>query len=558
MLRKTCFFFAPKNLHQMLNRFKVAGAHPDLLAGIDPQKSAHNGQALIKLEQLLQKRVTPAGPEEQRRDRYEMHDLLFWLQDKRTDAARPDPRKPALGSEAESGTTAGLRSVVCKLTPFAPDHIVKGQLSTLFENAGIRDDFELPRAIGGGDVQSVLDDVREKHEVHMVQTEPLMVRGTKSVRFLRTLGVVLTVEDRTTTYLMTLPERFDNPMAAMDQGGGEISDECRAYLKERGMVEFDFRMGGSYSAVEAIVSAVEKLERLYRRNQGTCLRPGVCICIRLAGSSCHTTDDGLIVLPGAQPNVWEEYLMTLPQDKWNDLVRLNKDWRADNPGKLRTQRDRLMRVADMLHFHTVVLEGSGSDGRQWQEEFLAMMLREEGPIRKTVAKYKAQLKVADLKNRGSIRVMPELWRDGITQKGGDKDVQVAHLITSDGRIHFNASKAKVVPILKVLREHNLKQARRKIAFDKAMAMLEGLSRSACVELTIDPDWRDRCPDVAKCIEHFVKTAKPIAPIIAKKLNSQRKGLLIIVSDRYMVTSSGKALVPWDADVGALKVAMIGE
>ena len=91
-----------------------------------------------------------------------------------------------------------------------------------------------------------------------------------------------------------------------------------------------------------------------------------------------------------------------------------------------------------------------------------------------------------------------------------------------------------------------------------MAMLEGLSRRACVEMTIDPDWRDRAPDVAKCIEHFVNTAKPIAPIIAQKLQSQRRGLLLIVSDRYLVTPSGKALVPWDADVGALKVAMIGE
>ena len=183
MLRSTRWFFAPKTLHQMLNRFKVAGAHPDLISGIDPQKAANNGQAIIKLEQLLQKRVTPTGPEEQRRDRYEMHDLQFWLKNK--GAAAPDARRVSVGSEASAPSSVGLRSITCQLTPFAPDHIVKGQLSKLFGGAGINDDFELPKAPGGSDMQSVIDDVREKHAEHVVQTEPLMLRGNRAVRFLR-------------------------------------------------------------------------------------------------------------------------------------------------------------------------------------------------------------------------------------------------------------------------------------------------------------------------------------------------------------------------------------
>ena len=438
--------------------------------------------------------------------------------------------------------------------------MLKAQLSDLFQSAGVTDDFVLPNTPGAGDMQSVLDDVREKHEEHIRATQPLYVRGNKSARFLRSIGVVLTIEDRGTTFLVTLPERFDMPTRAMDAGQAESyadSSEAREFLRQRDMMAFDFRMGGSFSSVEHLVGLIEQLERLYRANKGTCLRPGVTICIKLEGSHCATTDDGVILLPAGAPHTWEEFLLTIPQPTWNELVRLNREWRAENPTKLNDHKTRERRVADMLHYHSVVMQAAGDQGRAWQDAFLTLMLKEEAAIRKTVMRYAGQLKLDDLKKRGKLHVCKHLWRQGFLRRAGPSDEEIAFRITADGRTHINASLVKPVPLLKFLRDNNVSQAKKLLAFDKAMAGLEGLSRQACVEMAIDPEWRDRCADLAHCIDRFVATAKPIAKVIAAKLQSQRKGLLLIVSDRYQVTPSGKALVPWDADVGQLQMAMIG-
>jgi hypothetical protein len=560
MLRRSPHWLAAKTLHAMLNRFKVAGAHPDILAAVDPEKASHNGQALIKLEQLLQKRTVPTTGDE-RRSRDEEHRLIFWLRGSATKASRPSiqtPKRHVLGTEAElpSQASLGLRSITCHLTPFAQDRVVKDQLRELFAGVGIDDEFDLPKGPGGSDVQSVLEDVRIKHEEHVKATEPLTVRGNQSVRWLRSIGVILTLEDRGQTYLLTLPERFDDPERATDMPDQRLSQDIRAYLATRNMLAFDFRMGGSYHSVEHVVTSIERLQKLYAQHRGTCLRPGVCICLTLTGNACYCSDDGTIVLPAIAPHTWEEYLLTLPQAKWNELVKLNQEWRAENPTKLKDHKAKIHRVCDILHYHSLFLDTSTATGRQWQDDFLNAFLKEEGAIRKTMERYKSQLKIADLKNRGKLRVCPRLWKEGFTESAGKHDVEVPCRLTSDGRIHVSAAMAKPVPLLKILRDNNQAQAKKLVAFDSAMASLEGFSRLACVEVTIDPEWRDKCKDVAKCVEHFVATAKPIAKVIAARLQSQRKGLLLIVSDRYHVTPSGKALVPWDVDVGTLQTAMI--
>lgn len=545
MFARCRVYFGSKSLHAVLNRFKVSGAHPDILAAVDPAKASHNGHALIKLEELLAKRATPLAPNESR-DRHELHELTFWIKSKTTGRSEPSVATK-LGSEAEMPHDS-LQKLTCKLTPYAADTSVKAQLASLFRGAGVTDDFVLPAVEDSADMESVLESARTKHTTHMSQTEELATRGGRSARFLRSLGVVVTLEDRGTLFLITLPERFE------PQGGEtEMPNEAREWLRQRGLMPMDFRQGGSYSSVEHLVLAVERLERLYRMNQGTTLRPGVCICLTLSGNKNYFADDGSIVLAVTVPHTWEEFLMMIPQPKWVELVEMNKQWKADNPTSLTDLNRKLRRLADALHYHSVQVESTSAGGRTWHTAFASAMLREEAAIRKTVEKYKGQLRFDTLRQRGIIVVRPKVYGRGVTQSRDGSDSEVPAVLAADGKVYVSHELITPVKLLKFLRENNALALKRVTAFDTALAQLEGVARGCYVEMHVDPEFRSTSPDLAARVSKFVKTVKPLQTAIARKMRGPQgtKGLMLLVSDRFNMTASGKTLVPWDVDASTL-------
>ncbi|KPA79178.1 putative mitochondrial hypothetical protein [Leptomonas pyrrhocoris] len=592
-MRATAARWKAKSLVQMFRKLKLAGAHPDVLWGIDAQKAQHNGEEMIRLETLMHERVNRtlgASPSSATRDN-SPQTFLFWLQKGQglssAQSARAPPRAP-------------LTAVECTITPFSETRIVKQQLTGLFTDAGIFEDFELGSEGVEMNLESVLRHADAQQNEHLVQSGSLYIRGDKAVENLRRFGVLLVVEEDGLSYLVTLPEtQAVQPTGAgqysshIGGGGGgstapympaktiigpngEIDPEVQDFMTERGLRPFDLRMGGGHASVERFVAAFERIERMYAVHRGRAFRPSVCIVLSLRSLDNFVAPDGSIVLSVQRMPSWEEFLLSLPQDVWKDCVRKHQEWRVGTAPKLQERKRQLLRVADMFHFFRVTTEAPIAGRTQWQEDLIARLMKEETMIRRAVAKY--NLKSDLLKKRGELRIVEHLYSalPGSAMAAGEAGrKEIGFHLGGDGRLTFNYSTMNTGQMLRVLKD-NLKRVETfQQQHDNAITALELVSRHIPVDFSIDTEWKHRAEgNLVHSLERFVRTIKHNEIQLGSFLNSvftsgvtvgsnagkvgvpaemlTKKRMVWVVSDRFDTMPSGVVYIPYDVDFNSIK------
>lgn len=596
-MRATLACWKAKSLAQMFRKLKLAGAHPDVLWGIDAQKAQHNGEEMIRLETLMHERAnqalhgaaSAAASSSSRRDN-SPQTFLFWLQKNRGGAASP--------SRATAG--APLTAIECTITPFSETRVVKQQLAKLFKDAGIYEDFELGSEGVEMNLESVLRYADAKQNEHLVQSGSLYVRCDKAVENLRRFGVLLVVEEGGLSYLVTLPETQSvQPTGAGEYsshvgggGGGstapympsktiigpngEIDPDVQDFMTERGLRPFDLRMGGGHASVERFVVAFERIERMYAVHRGRAFRPSVCIVLSLRSLDNFVAPDGSIVLSVQRIPSWEEFLLSLPQDVWKECVQKHQEWRIGTAPKLQERKRQLLRVADMFHFYRVTMESSIAGRTQWQEDLIARFFKEETVIRRAVTKY--NLKSDLMKKRGELRIVEHLYSalPGSAMAAGEAGrKEIGFRIGGDGRITFNHSTMNTGQMLRVLKD-NLKRVETfQRQYDNAVTALELVSRHIPVDFSIDTEWKHRVEgNLVNSLDRFVRIIKQNEAQLGSFLNSimangggagsnagkvvvpagmpVKKRMVWVVSDRFDTMPSGVVFIPHDVDFDSIK------
>jgi hypothetical protein len=595
-MRATFVCWKAKSLAQMFRKLKLAGAHPDVLWGIDAQKAQHNGEEMIRLETLMHERSNrtlcgATGSSSAVRDN-SPQTFLFWLQKQQRPSANARVNAAAAG--------APLRAIECTITPLSESSIVKQQLTKLFIDADIYEDFELGSEGVEMNLESVLRYADAKQNEHIVQSGSLYIRGDKAVEKLRRFGVLLVVEENGLSYLVTLPETQSVQPTGAGQytshvgggGGGstaaympaksiigpngEIDPDVQDFMTERGLRPFDLRMGGAHSSVERFVVAFERIERMYAIHRGRAMRPSVCIVLSLRSLDNFVAPDGSIVLSVQRMPSWEEFLLSLPQDVWKDCVQKHQEWRIGTAPKLQERKRQLLRVADMFNFFRVTTESPIAGRTQWQEDLIARFMKEETMIRRAVAKY--HLKSDLLKKRGELRIVEHLHSTlpGSAMAAGEAGrKEIGFRIGGDGRITFNYSTMNTGQMLRVLKD-NLKRIETfQRQHDNAITALELVSRHIPVDFSIDTEWKHRAEgNLVNCLERFVRTIKQNEVQLGSFLNSimasgvglgsnagkvvvpanmpVKKRMVWVISDRFDTMPSGVVFIPYDVDFDSIK------
>jgi hypothetical protein len=541
----------------MFRRLKLQGAHPDVLWSIDAQKAQHNGDEMIRLETLMHQRGTAGGVKAQG-----PQSISFWL------------RPPA--SKTTATDAHQLQFVSCTLTPRASSHVVKQQLTQLFRDAGIPDEFELDGDRSEVNLERVLRDADVRQSEHMHQASSLYLRGDRAITQMRKFGILVVVEEEGLTYLVTLPENASgtsSSSAGIAGPSGALDYEAQEFLRERNLKPFDLRMAGSFSSVERFVNCFERLERLYDNHRGIALRPSVCLVLTLKGPTNYVADDGSIVLAVSQPSSWEEYLLSLPQNIWKECVASHQQWRLPPAPKLAERRRKLLRVADMFHVFNVVMEHRIGGSTAWQEELIFRLLKEEVVIRNAVKKY--NLKSDLLKRRGYLHFRETLGSALDSQK------QIGFRVTGDGKLIINQSCMTSAQILKVLRENLSNLERLTKEYDGLVSQLEFMSRSLPLDFSVCSDWKlSEETNLVNCLQAFVATMKAnqkqldtfLKQLLSKPAGGQPphsqqsqpqvlrpvpvRRLVWIVSNKFETMPSGVVYVPWDVDFESIKRLML--
>ncbi|KPI83133.1 hypothetical protein ABL78_7843 [Leptomonas seymouri] len=587
-----------KSLSQMFRKLKLAGAHPDVLWGIDAQKAQHNGEEMIRLETLMHERANKSlggSPSPPARDNAPQN-FLFWLQKGQGPSSSPSAR-------VRSG--APLKAVECTITPFSESRIVKQQLTKLFMDADIYEDFELGSEGVEMNLESVLRHADAKQNEHLVQSGSLYIRGDKAVENLRRFGVLLVVEEDGLSYLVTLPETQSVQPTGAGQysshigggGGGtapympsksiigpngEIDPEVQDFMTERGLRPFDLRMGGGHASVERFVVAFERIERMYAVHRGRAFRPSVCIVLSLRSLDNLVAPDGSIVLSVQRMPNWEEFLLSLPQNVWKDCVQQHQEWRIGTAPKLQERKRKLLRVADMFHVFRVTTESPVAGRTQWQEDLIARFMKEEAMIRRAVAKY--NLKSDLLKKRGELRIVEHLYSalpGSATAAGEAGRKEIGFRIGGDGRVTFNYSTMNTGQMLRVLRDNLKRMETFQRQHDNAIMALELVSRHLPVDFSIDTEWKHRAEgNLVSSLERFVRTIKQNEAQLGSFLNSilasggatgsnagkvvvpanlpVKKRMVWVVSDRFDTMPSGVVFIPYDVDFDSIKRLLLSQ
>nr|CAJ2474203.1 unnamed protein product [Leishmania braziliensis] len=592
-LTQACY--KAKSLAQMFRKLKLAGAHPDVLWGIDAQKAQHNGEEMIRLETLMHERASqaPGSPSShtsgRSRDNVPQF-FLFWLQLNRG-SAMPGGKAAA----------AGLKAVECTITPYSDSRIVKQQLTKLFVDAGIYEDFELNSDGVELNLESVLRYADEKQNEHLIQSGSLYIRGDKAVENLRRFSVLLVVEEDGMSYLVSLPETQSVqptgagqyttsvggggggstapylPSKAIIGPNGEVDADVQDFMTERGLRPFDLRMAGSHSSVERFVVAFERIERMFEVHRGRAFRPSICIVLSLTSLDNFVAPDGSIVLSVQRMPAWEEFLLSLPQPVWQECVQKHQEWRVGFAPKLQERKRQLTRVADMFHVYRVTMESPIAGRTQWQDDLIARFMKEETTIRRAVAKY--NLKSDLLKKRGEIRIVEHLYSalpgstmPATTAAGARKEI--GFRIGGDGRVTFNHSIMNTGQMLRVLKD-NLKRVETfQRQHDSAIMALEHVSRHIPVDFSVDTEWKYRAEgNLVLYLERFARTIKENEVQLVTFLHSimdgrvgmsdagkvalpakmpVKKRMVWIVSDRFYTLPSGVVFIPFDVDFDSIK------
>lgn len=577
----------------MLRKLKLAGAHPDVLWGIDAQKAQHNGEEMIRLETLLHQMESNGTASGGRRQSISHPNspqkFMFWLKK----SAAP------MGQASGSTRDATLTAVECTITPAADRHRLKQQLARFFMDAGIFEEFDVTHGGVEMNLESVLRYADERQNEHLIQSGSLYIRGDKAVENLRRFGVLLVVEEEGVSYLVTLPEtrsvqsagagEFTSRVGSSGGGStapympsksiigpnGEIDPEVQDFMTERGLRPFDLRMAGSHSSVERFVTAFERIERMYDVHRGAAMRPAVCLAVSLRSLENFVAPDGAIVLSVQRLPTWEEFLLSLPQDMWKDCVKKHQEWRIGTAPKLQERKRQLARIADMFHFFRITMESPIAGRTLWQDPLVQRFLKEETIIRRAVAKY--NLRSDLLKKRGELCIVEHLYsslsnHSAISPSSTSERREIGFRIGGDGRVFFNASAMNTGQMLRVLKD-NLKRIETfQKSHDNTISALELVSRHIPVDFSVDTEWKYRVEgNLVNCLSKFVDTIKKSESQLGSFLNSimsqQRSGsgvvalpsnlpikkrMVWVVSDKFDTMPSGVVFIPYDVDFDSIQ------
>ena len=551
-----------RTVPEMLRRLRLAGAHPDVIFSVDPEKAKLNGDELVKLETILADRELP-GHTPQYQALRDSGDITFtfWLK---------SPEAPDAGIQYAGKQTPlnPLFKIATTFNPLASDATLKERLRHLFLQANIPDDFEVRTAgdtadVADKSVDEVFSTAGQRFKEHTTSTATLFHRGDRAIDNLRAFGTLVVVNDKTNSFLVTMPPDETVPSSYKRQmegiaGGiynslGDIEPEAHMFMDERGLRPFELRMAGSYSATEMYVMGFEILDRVYNHHRGKALRGAVCIVLSISKNENYIAPDGCIVLSFSRLAGWEEFMLSLPQPQWRDCVQKHAEWRLPPALKLQERRRRLIKVADMLGFFACHVESVFGDSEgPWQDSFLLQLAKDEAMIRAAIKKYNIRNDLA--KKRGQIYFVKRLTSISTGE-------EIGYRVTSAGHIFFNASIISTPALLKVLRDNIATVMQNGVHYERILSGLELLGRDLGVSFSIDEQLkRNRDATILTDLTSFVKTMsdnrnelKGIVNGFTRNLPSGAlRGMTWIISDRLNVTPSGLLHIPFDVDLAVLR------
>jgi hypothetical protein len=539
MFRKGSWILSVKKpLSYMMKRFKVSGAHPDILVADHPDKAKVNGDSLIALETLIHERS------QQKVTSKEKPLLLkFWLRSKE----RHQP--------FEVATT---------IDPRGSDVQFKKSLSNLFSAAGIVEDFDLTSKSDGEPALETMSDTLKsavgKSDQFKQETDPLLATAYRYIDHLRSFGLWIIFEDaKGRLALITVPEdpgSLSLPSTQFEKDRYN-SPEMARFLSDRNLQLFHFTALGSVTSVERITFALERLVRIFDNSRGSIIRKEICIILSARGNGHHVTPDGCARLALQFSQTWDEFLLSLSSEQWTKLTRTQKFYRFPLADGLEKRKRSLRRVSDALHVHEVALKHIIGTDPAWCEELVLKLIKDEIPIRKTVEKYKLTSPV--VKAAGYLCFESNL----VSQSGSGQEI--GFRLEPTGSLTLSAT-LNTAQILRTLKDCHPTMTSRLQVRQQIKSEMEYLSCRLRAHVTIDPDWeRESCEQglsTNECLLQCTSMLKGALNDLQVTLNSylRRSGLqtwTLVISDRFEATVTGVFLIPWNVDRTALTALLLG-
>ncbi len=531
-----------KSLHEMLRRFKLAGAHPDILLPHSAEKAHTNGEALIELESFLNGRsIANTTVESQTRTQKVDKDLRFWLVDSKT---------------------RGLKSVACRIRDQFSDIDVHRELKSLFHSAGLNDEFALPNqdssVIDERDLGSILGGARSPTETLVASKSGRTLQELQSyiesmIFRLRSFGAVVALRQRAETYLLTMPDNglpsLDNPAIGFLKHA-QLDLPTIQFLRERQLKAFNIRLVFTVAAVEALGRAVEKLGTIFEHHRGTAVRGGVCfVIVTGTANRCFVARDGCIVLPLAIVEEWETFLLSTPIAVWQQCQQLQHDWRGEHPTRLHERQRQLKRLANVFNVQKLVCETPLGSDPAWGEKLIQQVSLEEAKIRGAIGKYPS-LALPEGKKFVKLHFHTQLH-----------DLEGAKIIDyrldTMGAFHFNFETMNVPKVLKVLKDHTsnaLNRVKSKLAVDTD---IEYLQRALNVGIQVCPNWCLRESEAMTKARVFLTMVRKNVPMLLSMLNRNGNRVQVInISDHAAIAPGGCVSVPYDATLQTLEKATL--
>jgi len=566
-----------KTIAYMFRQLKLAGAHPDIVWSIDAAKAQHNGEEMARLETLLHDRAT--------KGRSSLSGLspqlfFFWLRDQRNS----NTLRKVSSFLHLSATPEILHDQLQKLFQEAgieDDFTLEGEeavrmsVESLLQYADAQQNTHIKDA-GALYIRAekAIEQLR-RHGVVVVVSDAdySYLVSLPEAGFHQLVDNVPPPAQQCGSWTGSAG-RASRPMKSIVGPHGEIDPDAQEYMQERGLRPFELRMTGTATAMEVYVSAFERLERLYEVHRGRACRPGVCLVLRIpslssalssGGGGGFLARDGCLVLSMHHLALWESFLLGLTQEEWKYAVEQHRQWRVGSAPKLEAQRRQLKKLADAFGFFQLRMHGpmgamplnapTGLDARSPSvgrpttdssrepdpfppsstaldvESTMAVLLREEPIIRKTLHKYKVYSSV--LQKRGTMVMVPRLTSKchslhsssspsscstSATTTATSAPEEIGFRLQGDGMVYFNLRMMRTPQMLRVLRD-NLKRIESfKVSYDRCTAVLEHLSRVLPIDFSIDTEWKiHEETRFAACLEKFVNTVKanqhPIAALL---------------------------------------------
>lgn len=547
MFRRNVFLNA-KALSEILRKFRVAGAHPDVIYSIDPIKAKNNGDELIRLEDILS--IRELGKQSPQYSQLEKpHSFVFWIQTdewirwKESNRVKPQPITP-------------LTPITCTLTPMASDATVKQQLKDLFKQAKITDDFDLRKTKLDEEfasMQSAFTMAGERTRAFATSAKGLLQKADLIIDNLRSFGTFVVINVNKSSLLVTLPVVDSIPSEYKRARTGfsdsilidpsQLSNATMKYMEERSLKPFDLQAAGSESAVQQLVFAFDKIYSAMALHRGKALRPTVTIVVDVFGEENFISSDNCIVLSLKRIGSWEEFLLSIEQPTWLKLVERHQKWMVVNSPDVEARKRHLLRIADAFGVFGAALDNVyGSDDILWQQELLHRLHKDEGLIRKTIEKY--SIKDSNAKKRVMLN-----FSNRLTSINGEP---IDYRLGASGHIYFH-TRATTPQILKVLKDNLTFAATKSLAYDKMLSRLTRAAAAVKVNISIDESFkRNRDASLIEDLTTFVNMIEKHINELSLFTKKVSTGMNWVISERFDVSQSGVIYMPFDIDFATLK------